>query len=198
MIRLLTLAPALVSAGLMAACGSLSKQGVPPAFPPLEAAELGSMHNVSVSDGLWFGGLPTADDLDLARRRGIERVIVLCEPELLGGHDLQSTCADLGLECVDLGLRQEDPIPAEAVDRVIAFLGENPRRRTLMFCEDGSRSATLFAIHRVVNDGMALSEALVEARRSGMRPGEPEGFVELHVGRLATAAAGSRPDAGAL
>ena len=41
-----------------------------------------------------------------------------------------------------------------------------------------------FAIHRVLNEGVPLEEALVEARSSGMRAGDPEEFVRAQVARL--------------
>ncbi|MCP3919476.1 MAG: hypothetical protein GY711_28395 [bacterium] len=146
------------------------------AQPALESSELGTMHNVAVCDGLWFGGMPSVDDLDLARRRGVERVIAVC-PVSTSELPLRATCSRLGLEWHELGLVEGNPISDEAVVRALELMGESPRPRTLMFCRDGSRSAMLFALHRVVNQGMKVEDALIEARRSGMRPGEAEDYV---------------------
>ena len=159
---------------------------VPPRFAPLESSELGTMHNVSVSDGLWFGGLPTIEDLDLARRRGIERVIAVSMPGELGDLDLEGACDSLGLnECVLIEIPADQALSTEAVDQVVGLLGETPRPRTLLFCRDGSVSAMLFAIHRSANEGMPLKQAIAEARRSGMRTGtESEAFVRDQVFRL--------------
>lgn len=168
------------------ACHSAPEQA-PPAFAPLESSELGSMHNVSVSDGLWFGGKPTIEDLDLARRRGIERIIAVTMPGELGDLDLEGTCESLDLDCVSIEIPADQVIPPQAVDQVIGLLGEMPRPRTLLFCRDGSVSAMLFAIHRGVNEDMPLEQAIAEARRSGMRTGaESEAFVRDHVFRLET------------
>ena len=165
-----------------AACRVPSKRQVSP-YPPLESSELGSMHNVSVSDGFWFGGQPTAEDLDLAQRRGIERVIAVVEidPSELA---LSELCAQYGLECIELGVVEGEPIPDATVDRTLALLDDEASSHTLMFCPDGSWCAMLFAIHRVVQEGMSVDEALVEAHRSGMRPGESEEFVRASVARL--------------
>lgn len=176
---------ALAAATLLAACGSPPKQAPAPAYPPLEVAELGSMRNVSTSAGLWLGGQPTAKDMDLARRRGVERVIALGSAREVP-FDLPGTCRSLGLECHLLGLPPGEPPPDAAVDRVLALLAEEPRRDTLLFCEDGSRSAALVAVHRVVNVGLSVEDALAEARRAGVRTVQAEEFVREQVARLSS------------
>ena len=96
------LATALLVCSVDGACRS-APEDVPPRFAPLESSELGTMHNVSVSDGLWFGGQPTTEDLDLARRRGIERIIAVSLPGELGDLDLEDLCQTLGfLDCVSI------------------------------------------------------------------------------------------------
>jgi protein tyrosine phosphatase (PTP) superfamily phosphohydrolase (DUF442 family) len=175
-------------AGLVGGACHSAQEKEPPPFAPLESSELGTMHNVSVSDGLWFGGKPTIEDLDLARRRGIERIIAITTPGDLGDLDLQLACESLGLkECVSIEVPADQPLSPEAVDQVMGLLGETPRPRTLLFCRDGSVSAMLFAIHRRVNEEMPLEQAIAEARRSGMRTGpESETFVRDQVLRLGT------------
>ena len=144
------------------------------------------MHNVSVSEGFWFGGQPNAEDLDLARRRGIERVIAVIEVDP-SEPSLQEVCAQLGMEWVELGVTPGEHIPDETLERALAMLADERSAHTLMFCPDGSWCAMLFAIHRVVDQNMSLDEALVEARRSGMRPNGQEQFVRDAVQRLGQA-----------
>ena len=55
---------------------------------------------------------------------------------------------------------------------------------TLMFCGSGGRCAAFLAIYRAVVLGVPLDKALVEARRAGMKPGEPEDFVRSQVEQL--------------
>jgi len=172
-----------------AACQSPQRESAPPDFPPIEASELGTMHNVVVSEGLWFGGRPSLADLDLAKRRGIGRVIDLCLASETEGLDLRGESSRLGLEWLEVWL-EGDEIPDESVDQVITALGLDDGVRTLMYCGDGSRSAMFFAIHRVVNIGMPVEAALVEARGAGMHPGAAEAFVRDQVERLRDA--GSR------
>jgi hypothetical protein len=172
--------PALLALLSLAAC-SLSTRASAPAYPALEAAEFVTMVNVSESSGVWFGGLPTRDDLDLARRRGVRRVIALCDPALYAELDLLGQCAQLELELRELGA------PGDGTDtdvaRLLALLADEARPKTLLFCEDGSICAMLFAIYRVIHDGVALVDALSEARRAGMPEGAAEAFVRASVER---------------
>jgi len=171
---------ALALAGL--ACRGGSKTTEAPPWPPLESAELGSMPNVSFSDGVWIGGTPTPSDLDLARRRGIVTVVDLRTREERPSEDVALACRELGLEYVDMGLRPEET-PDSAVDQVLHLLSESDSNKVLLFCSDGSRSAMFLAVHRVLDQGLPLEKALAEARRSGM-PQEGEVFVRRQVERL--------------
>ncbi len=155
--------------------------------------EMGSMQTVAYAEELWFGSLPDPETLALAKRRGIERVIDLCSEQ---ARDLQEAADAAGLEWLQLPL-PEGPLPEgdragprtsldseldRAVDRVLVQLASPVR--TLMFCRDGSRSAALFAIHRVVDQGVPLEQALAEARRVGLTPGSGEALVRAQVARL--------------
>jgi protein tyrosine phosphatase (PTP) superfamily phosphohydrolase (DUF442 family) len=150
---------------------------------PVARADLGSMHNVWVSGDVWIGSHPTPADLDLAHRRGIATAIDLTPLEEGLDDVVAATCAKLGITHVTLDIRRDHLIPNEAVDRVLAELSKPDRGPVLMFCGDGSRAAMMFAIWRVLHDGVGIEEALVEARRSGMKPGVPESFVRLQIAR---------------
>jgi protein tyrosine phosphatase (PTP) superfamily phosphohydrolase (DUF442 family) len=173
---------ALILCWLAAACAS-GKSSLPD-YPPVQSAELGSMRNVSRANGIWFGGLPTADDLDLARRRGILRVINLCSPDEKPEYALDRTLDELKFDQIDVRLVSRNDVPDAVVDKVLEALAGDDVPKTLIFCGDGSRSAALFALHRVVNEKVPLEQALVEARSNGMRRGAPEEFVREQSIRL--------------
>ena len=172
----------------LGACGSPGMKQDAPTWPELAAAELGSMRNVSVSNGLWIGGSPSEQDLDLAARRGVRRVISLCTRDESPSYDLRAVGRRLGLEVHEIGPRDSDLLGDGCVDRSLSLLSSAGSVKTLMFCLDGSRCAAIFAIHRVVQEGMPLKEALFEARRAGLRQDDIE-KVERHVGRLSTSPA---------
>lgn len=152
--------------------------------PSMRTADLGQLRSVSVSGTVWIGGYPTLDDLDLAHRRGIKAAIDLSAPDEAPGYDVVGACGKLGIEYVAMNVESRSRIAEEHVDRVLDELRRRAREPMLLFCGDSSRAAMLFAIHRAVDNGLPLEQALVEARRAGMKPGHPEVFVRSQVLRI--------------
>lgn len=166
------------------ACASGPGEETPLAYPPLEASDFGSMNNVSMAGPLWIGGMPTAEDLELAQRRGIERVIDVSVPSEPRTLDIPSECRVLGVEYQTLGLVDEGLLTSESVDLFLEELGDGDIPPTLMFCGTGSRCAMYLAIYRATRLGVPLEKALIEARRAGMEAGAPAAFVRAEVARL--------------
>jgi len=150
-----------------------------PDWSPMVTGEMGEMQTVAYAENLWFGSRPDAEALRLAQRRGVERVI-----DLSGGSspDLMAVGAEVGLRWVTIPLPDEEGLLDQAVDRVLAEITISAR--TLMFSDDGGASAALFAIHRVVHDGVPVDAALAEARRAGLIPERGEAWVRREVARL--------------
>lgn len=180
----------------------------PPPYPPMEVAQFGDMVNVFACGPLWFGSAPTTEDLDLASRRGLDTVLSVCTPREDPEFDLEEVCGALGLAFVDLGSAQEE-LTDDQVDRGLREIEtsiqralsspdatpDRPDGGLLVFCGNGSRSAVLVAIYRAALQGVPVDEALLEARRAGMKPGECEAFVRSQVDRIADQ--GTWVDAGA-
>ena len=183
---------ALVALGLLvlSACGATRGPAVA-SYPELRPARLGSMRNVRVcAETTWFGSVPSTDDLDLAARRGVRRVVDLRAPsERAADPGVRGDARALGLEYV------APELPEDAVDTTEAQLEvvlghfadvvghsghDHTHERVLLFCEDGSRCALFFAVHRAAHDGVPLDEALLEARRNGVKGADRERFVRKH------------------
>jgi protein tyrosine phosphatase (PTP) superfamily phosphohydrolase (DUF442 family) len=162
-----------------------------------ERASLGSMSNVSEIDGVWIGSRPSPSDLGLARRRGIGIAIDLSSPDDEAGFDLPAACATRSITYLRLEVKKSGALPDETVDRVLAEIRRQDRGPVLLFCTDGSRAAMMFAIWRALDGKIGVEAAIVEARRSGMKPGPQESFVRLQVERRTLrAAAATRSSAG--
>jgi protein tyrosine phosphatase (PTP) superfamily phosphohydrolase (DUF442 family) len=181
--RLAPAAAALLLCAGLPACRSSDNHSIDEEYPPVETSELGSMNNVSVAGQVWFGGVPSEEDLDLAKRRGIEQVIDLCTTDEQPEYDLATVCVELDLELFQVQLVSEESIGDQLVDQVLGELDRTDQPK-LIFCGTGSRSAMLFAIYRASRQGVPLEQALIEARRAGMKPGQPEEFVRAQVERL--------------
>jgi len=177
---------ALLALLLAFAAGCRSSDSAPPraSYPALESSSFGTMRNVSVADQIWFGGSPGEGDLELAQRRGVHAVIDLSSPEEVCPIDVAAVCGALGLAYEKPVIASSDPLDDELVDQVLELLEREDGEPILMFCGSGSRCATLLAIHRASRIGVPLEEALIEARRAGMRP-QDELFVREQVQRLA-------------
>jgi protein tyrosine phosphatase (PTP) superfamily phosphohydrolase (DUF442 family) len=179
----------LAAALLLPACRSAGAPTTSSAreAPPVRPAEFGSMHNVSVSGSAWIGSRPGVRDIDLAARRGVVAAIDLAGSRSAASRDLASACARCGIEYVPIELGAEDKSHAEIadseVDRVLDELRRHAGKPLLLFCTHGDRATMLFAIHRVVDEDVPLEQALLDARRAGMKAGRPEAFVREQAAR---------------
>lgn len=156
---------------------------------PVQASTFGTMRNVSVSGDVWLGSYPSASDLALAERRGIQTVVDLSAPGESSSFDVADACRRLGIRHVALApgvfeSDERDELDARHVDEVLAELRAPENHPILLVCANGSRAATMFAIHRCMNEGRTLEDAIVEARWAGMKPGSQEQLVRAQVARL--------------
>lgn len=166
-------AAALVVAALVA-CRSLPPEPPPPPWPAFESAELGSAPNVHRAGDLWIGGRPERADLELALRRGLVRVIDISAAQVPAVYDIDGAARAQGLDYVRIPFGTRAP-ERDAVERALVEL-RRPGAKYL-FCDGGEGAALVLAIHRVLDHGVPLDQALVEARRLGMKPGLAEDFV---------------------
>jgi protein tyrosine phosphatase (PTP) superfamily phosphohydrolase (DUF442 family) len=132
------------------------------------------MPNVSVTAGIWAGGQPTLEDLALAQRRGVTRVIALCSQAECAASGIAAACDELKLKWHSFGPDGDGPLPDEAVVRALNLLGDPNAPPTLLFCRDGSVTAFVLAVHRMVHEGVDEDQALMDARRGGLEIGDQE------------------------
>lgn len=165
-------------------CGSTGEVEDEREYPQIVASSFGDMRNVSVSGSIWFGTAPSVSDLELASRRGITRVIDLSAPTEKSKCDVGPVCGSLQIEYFMAAMNPKDLTSDHCVDLVLDWLSEETGEPTLMFCGSGSRCATYLAIYRSTVLNVPLEDALVEARRAGMKPGAPEDFVRAQYERL--------------
>jgi hypothetical protein len=153
-------------------------------WPKLEASDFGAMRNVSKCGEVWFGGGLTADDVKLAQRRGVKSILDLSFSGEDLGFDLGRMCADLGIALYDPNLIAPDALTDRNADIALDLFRDPARKPLLVACSSGSNGAMYFALWRALDHDMPLEEALEEARRSGMRPGPLETYVQGQAERL--------------
>lgn len=179
-----TVLPLLLLAFALASCRVFHEDAVETGVPVIESADFGRMRNVSRTGDVWFGSAPCADDLDLARRRGIRTVVDLSLPEEDSRCDVRGVSSEYGLCYFDLALTREHFLDDETVDLVLEKLADEAAGPFLLFCGTGGRCAMFIAIYRATQLGVPLDQALEEARHNGMDGGKQADFVRAQVQRL--------------
>ena len=169
---------------LLAACSSLEDDLSAASIAPVLTSDFGTMRNVSLCERIWFGTVPGLEDLDLAQRRGIHRVLDLTTAEERSSEDLAGVCRRLGITYVDFAVLSSEEMNDGFVDDVLEQMRASDDGPILMFCGSGGRCALLVAIHRAVRLDVPLERALIDARHAGMRPGPAEEIVRMHSERL--------------
>lgn len=146
-------------------------------------ADMGAVTSCHLVDRIYVCSLPDAEALELAERRGVELVLDLRGPD-------EEDAQGLARKVRDLGMRYEripfavPLIDDGTVDRAMAWLTEPDRPQVLVFSESGERGAMLTAIYRSVVLRVPIPDAMEDARRCGMKPGESEVQVRRQIFRL--------------
>lgn len=163
----------------------------------LEPAQFGGLTTCYQWGELYLCSVPGEEELELAVRRGVVTLIDLREAEVStsgeGGMALEWRARGMGLTYQHTPIDPE-VLANEQVDRALAALTEAAGHPTLMFCETGSRAAIVAALYRISKDPLALEQAILDARRAGMKPGTSEAALRRQAARL-TADSGTTPAA---
>ena len=133
---------------LLAGCSSTSKAETSVDYPEVVASNFGDMRNVSVCGSIWFGTAPSEEDLELAKRRGVVRVINLSTSVDVSKCDVATVCGHLGLEYLMVPMGPADLGSDRCVDLVLDWLRGSDGRPTLMYYASGGRCASFLAIYR--------------------------------------------------
>lgn len=161
---------------LVAACAS-----APPSSGLHMDAAL-DLHNGARHGAYVFSGQPSPDDLERLAEQGVTRVVSLRAPEEDEGFDEPAVCQELGLHFVQLPF---DPARSDeaAVDAILNEFRHGPADGTLVHCGTANRVAMVFAVHRVIDQGVDLEQAIRDAKAVGMKAGAAEDFVRGEVAR---------------
>lgn len=160
-------APFLVA--LIAAAGARS--AAPPSAPPkpvLEAASLGSTERVHRFGGTWLASQPSKDDLRLASEIGIRTVVNLRKPAEID-WDEKAAVEALGMAYESFGFQQPEELTDAVFDGALRALAPAAGAPILLHCGSANRVGAIWLAHRVLDDGLAYGDALVEAETVGLK-----------------------------
>lgn len=176
----------LASVAVLVACVS-PQPSSPSPWPSLERERSLDWALLHRCGDVYLSRTPEEKTIETLERRGIELLIDLRDPAVGRDDPVRSTAIELGLDHVALPMPDPGFPSDDQVDEFLAQLAEAADRPLLVFCERGSTSAMLFAIHRAIAIGVDLELAIEEALGAGMKAGAAENFVRDQVERLSIA-----------
>jgi uncharacterized protein (TIGR01244 family) len=163
---------------LLAACAAPEDEGPAPlAGQPISSATLpgfkAPVHELGPS--VILAGQPSPEGLGSARRAGVKMVIDL-RPEAEQSYDEREVASGLGLDYIAL------PVTVQSLtdDEAAAFIESvravrrrlQPGERLLVHCASGDRSAGLWALYEIADGKLGSEEAVVRARKAGLKSSE--------------------------
>ena len=155
-----------------------------PPWPALEASNFGAMHNVSKCGEVWFGGGITAEDVELAQRRGVKSLVDLSFPDEDPGFDLGRECSDKKITYYNFQLLSPDALTDKNAEDALYLFRDTEQHPLLVVCGSGSNGAMFFALWRVLDHQMPFDDAREEALRVGMQPGPIAAYLKEQAERL--------------
>jgi uncharacterized protein (TIGR01244 family) len=131
-------------------------------------AELGKTVNVHVCGNVFLAGQPTVEDIEAIKGKGVKRVISLRQDGEVD-WDEAGTFEAAGLEFKSIPFAAPETLTDEVFSQVRELLQVSDRTPTLLHCGSANRVGAVWMVHRVLDQGVELDEALKEAKVVGLR-----------------------------
>ncbi|MEZ5979167.1 MAG: sulfur transferase domain-containing protein [Planctomycetota bacterium] len=147
----------------------------------VEPAELGEVDTCFRCGDVYLATAPDESAFELAARRGFALVLDLRSESAVREASMARDVRRLGLDYVRVAI-EPSALDDAAIDEVLRMI-EAANGPVLLFCDQGTRCATVFAVYRAVVQGVDLETALEDGRFVGMKPGTEEA-VRAQVTRL--------------
>lgn len=118
-----------------------------------------------LSDTLFTGGMPTADQVADAAGRGVALVINLAPHEVVNAlpHEMELVTS-LGMQYINIPVVWNQPNKVE-LERFMDAMDENKGKKILVHCQANFRATAFVAMYRVLRQGWTEEEALQGMRQ---------------------------------
>jgi uncharacterized protein (TIGR01244 family) len=154
------------------------------AVPTLVAISIGAIPNLTRAGDLYLAGQPTEADLHALRTEGITRFITLRHAEELGNYDQAGAVGAAGMQYTTLPWNGPDQLTDDVFDAVRDVLSANEGPAILQ-CRSANRVGAVWLPYRVLDQGVDLEQAVMEARRVGMGSPAYEALAREYIARRA-------------
>jgi protein tyrosine phosphatase (PTP) superfamily phosphohydrolase (DUF442 family) len=122
-------------------------------------------HFLQLSDRLFTGGMPTAQQLEDASKAGVQVVINLAIPDSERAlRDEASIVRSLGMEYIGIPVVWEHPARRD-LDEFMDAMDAHSNHTLLIHCQANYRVSGFIALYRVLRLGWEPDEALKHVRR---------------------------------
>ena len=150
-----------------------------PETPPvskgdLESVEIGSITPIHKHGDIYLAGQPSPEDLILLKEQGFKTILSLRKADELS-WDQQAATQEQGMKFVHIPFQGVEELTPSIFDQVLNVLSNSDQQPILFHCGSSNRVSAIWYAHRVLKDGLAHEEALVEAKAAGLKT---VGYVE--------------------
>jgi len=115
---------------------------------------------LALSENLFTGGMPKADELTDAAQSGVEMVVNLAPHEvsnaLPGETELVTS---LGMQYINIPVIWNTPTK-DGLDRFMDLMDENKDKKILVHCQANFRATAFVALYRILRQGWNADDAM--------------------------------------
>ena len=113
-----------------------------------------------LSETLFSGGMPKAEELTDAAQRGVEVVINLAPHEVSNALPNETELVNsLGMQYINIPVIWNTPTK-DGLDRFMDAMDENKGKKTLVHCQANFRATAFVALYRILRQGWNADDAM--------------------------------------
>jgi protein tyrosine phosphatase (PTP) superfamily phosphohydrolase (DUF442 family) len=115
---------------------------------------------LALSDTLFTGGMPKAEQLTDAAQRGVEVVINLAPHEVPDALPNETELVtSLGMQYFNIPVNWNTPTK-DGLDRFIGVMDENKDKKILVHCQANFRATAFVSMYRILRQGWNVDDAM--------------------------------------
>lgn len=135
------------------------------ALEPFQCGEVQRLHTMK---GVFMASQPQPADFEQAKMGGIELVVNMRHDSEIKDFHEQTVVEGAGLKYIHLPWNGADELTDEIITESRRIFREE-KRPMLVHCSSGNRVGAVWMAYRVLDEGVAMEEALKEAKMVGMK-----------------------------
>ena len=151
----------------------------------LEPYECGSITRMHTFGGVFLASQPKPADFEQAKNGGVKTVVNLRPESEIKDFDEPAVVAKLGLKYVNVPFGSPAQMSDAVLDRARDVLN-TAERPILMHCSSANRAGAVWLVWRALDGGLAVDDAVAEAKVVGLASPELEGMARAYVARKST------------